>query len=71
MKFRPLHIYTHSNMLDAAIFVLKSFYVQESQKWKLKVRWVLRSGLDLGCIERIEITRSQINNWYEITQLQT
>ena len=62
--FKPWRTYTHKNMLDCVILVLKSFRVQDG-RYKLRVRWMNRRGMDLGIIENVTITRDQIENWCE------
>lgn len=63
--FRPFTVWTHKNMLDCAILVLKSFRLPDGRR-KLKVRWMLRNGSDMGFIERVTVTPEQLKNWYEI-----
>jgi hypothetical protein len=63
--FRPHNTYTHDLMLDAAIYVLKSFRVKDG-RYKLTVRWMLRSGLDLNITEKVTITTDQLSRWRKI-----
>lgn len=52
-------------MLDAAIYVLTSYKLSDG-RYKLKVRWVLRNGTDMGFIETITIVKEEVINWYQI-----
>lgn len=63
--FRPGHLYTHELMLDAAIYVLKSFRVFDG-RYKLKIRWMLRNGTDLRVTETVTITTNQLSRWRKI-----
>lgn len=56
-------VYTHRNMLDTAILVLSKSFIRESDDFVLKVRWVLKSGVDLGQNETIVIRRKDAKNW--------
>lgn len=65
--FRQFTLYTHKNMLDCAILVLKSYRVAHDGRYKLKIQWFNKRGMNLGFTERVTITRDQLKNWYEIT----
>jgi hypothetical protein len=52
-------------MLDAAIYVLKGYRLADG-RYKLKVRWVLKDGRDMGFLDKITVSREEIGNWYEI-----
>jgi len=57
-------VYTHSRMLDTAIYVLGRF--NPSDDYYLTVRWFTRSGLDLNQTEMVTIKKEEVHNWYEI-----
>lgn len=63
--FRYMRLYSHINMLDAAILILKSFHLQDGH-YRLKVRWMLKDGSDLNQIETITVVPSQLKNWYKV-----
>jgi hypothetical protein len=63
--FRQFRLYTHKNMLDCAILVLKSYRAHDGQ-YELEIQWFNRRGMNLGFIERVTITRDQVKNWYEL-----
>lgn len=63
--FNTSKTYTHKRMLDVAIYVLTSYKLSDG-RYKLKVRWVLRNGTDMGFIETITVVKEEIINWYQI-----
>lgn len=60
--FKFAHTYTHRKMLDMTIYVLKSFRLIDG-RYKLKVRWGNKRGMDIGITENIEIKREEVKNW--------
>lgn len=65
--FQKLRAYTHRNMLDCAISVLKSYRMPDG-RYKLKVQWFLKRGFDLALKETLIISRKQIPNWVRLDQ---
>jgi len=63
--FKFAHTYTHNRMLDCAIYVLKSYRLPDG-RYKLKIRWMNRRGMDLGIVENVTIVKSEVKNWYTI-----
>lgn len=63
--FKFAHTYTHNRMLDCAIYVMISYRLPDG-RYKLKVRWFNRRGMDLGIDEKVIITRDEVKNWYQI-----
>jgi hypothetical protein len=63
--FKTHQTYTHNRMLDVAVYVLKSFRCPDG-RYKLKVRWVYRNGMDLRLVENVTVVRNEIKNWYQI-----
>lgn len=61
--FKPGNVYSHRNMLDAAILVTNEF-LEDDGSYYLRVRWVLKRGLDLGIVEDISVKEKQIKNWF-------
>lgn len=62
--FKPHHSYTHKRMLDLVAYVFTSYRVNDG-RYKLKVRWFTRSGLDLGIVEKITILPGKNKGWHE------
>lgn len=62
--FQKYKSYIHKNMLDCVIVVQNSFRLPDG-RYKLKIHWFNRRGLDLGIRENVVINREQIPNWYE------
>lgn len=61
--FKFQHVYTHNRMLDAAILVIKNYRLLDG-RYKLKIRWMNRRGMDLGIIENVTIKKEEVKNWY-------
>lgn len=62
--FKLYKTYTHRNMLDCNILVLKSYMIPDG-RYKLKIKWFLKNGVDMGFQENIVIKREQVRNWME------
>ena len=63
--FKKFKTYTHKAMLDVVVLVLTSYRLEDG-RYRLKVRWFNRRGIDLGIQETITITKPQVKNWYEM-----
>ena len=63
--FKQHHIYTHKNMIDCNIYVLKSYMIPDG-RYKLKIRWFLKNGMDLNLQETVVVKREQVKNWREV-----
>lgn len=61
--FKLYCTYTHNRMLDAAIYVVDSFYLPDG-RYVLKIRWMNRKGLYLNILEKIIIKKQEVKNWY-------
>lgn len=68
MRFTPWGLYTHRNMLDAAILIVKAFR-KPSGDWKLRVRWMRKDGWDFGVMENIRIKAKDVDHWERVTGL--
>jgi len=61
--FKVGHIYTHKNMLDVCMFVIK---VESTRVGvNLGVRWFKRNGLDLNAKDDVYINEWDVKDWYE------
>lgn len=63
--FKSHHIYSHINMLDCSIYILKSYRLQDG-RYKLKVGWYKKDGFNLNIQETVVVTKNQLKNWYEM-----
>lgn len=63
--FEVFKTYTHRNMLDAAIVVLHS-HKDHNGDYSLRVRWITRSGRDLGETDIIRVQSNKVRSWYAI-----
>jgi hypothetical protein len=52
-------------MTDVAFLVMKNFALPDGG-YKLKVRWVLRNGQDMGFIDKVRVKKEHLPNWYEM-----
>lgn len=62
--FKYMHTYTHTSMLDCMVLVRKSFKIRP-KRYKLKIRWFTRTGMDMGIDETIDIYEEQFDKWVE------
>ncbi len=62
MKFEVAKIYTHIRMRDVAVFVLKVGPSRKDYK-KIRIRWLTRTGLDIGKTEVLTIIKKEYKNW--------
>lgn len=62
-------LYKHERCLDAAINVLKMFYIPQKNGYKVKVDWYNVSydtPFRLGVTETVFIRKDDINKWHEV-----
>lgn len=64
--FKTLAFYTHRNMMDCNILVLKSYKIPDG-RYKLKIEWYLKNGKSMGFRDSVIVSRKQLNNWSEVT----
>lgn len=70
---KTYNIYKHKNCIDVAIIPLKTFYIKESDTWKIKVRWIIykhdgKKQHDLHIDEKITIASKDLKNWINCGQ---
>ncbi len=57
----------HPNTTDIAMEVIKSFYVKENKKWKIKVMWwnigKCHQPWCMNIVERLVLTDEQYRQW--------
>ncbi len=64
--FKSYGVYTHRNMIDTNVLVLKSYRLHDG-RYRIKIRWLLKNGMDIGLQETITISRPQVKNWREVS----
>ena len=66
--FRKFRTYSHIRMLDCAIHILSSYRVKDG-RYKLKIMWFNKRGMDLGFRETVTVSPKEVKNWYEMKGL--
>ena len=66
MNFEEGKVYTHRNMLDAAILVLSVRELEAGHS--MDVRWVTKRGLDLGHYDKDLFVPKSAEGWKELEE---
>lgn len=63
--FKLMGVYTHKRMKDVAIFIVRRYRLQDG-RYKLKIRWMYRNGVDMNLTDYITVVPAELKNWYEM-----